>query len=76
MRKYVLLVVLLSLSAIAYESMEMHLIFNPENLQFYKITDPLDTDKIEYDKVTLGVRSAVVLGMTPPGTPSIGGVGR
>ncbi|MCK4528031.1 hypothetical protein KAW18_11735 [candidate division WOR-3 bacterium] len=76
MRKCVLFVVLLSLSAIAYESMEMHLMVNPGNLEFHKITDPLDPDKLEYDIVDLGVRSAVVFGMTPPGTPSIGGVGR
>jgi hypothetical protein len=57
-------------------SIQINLKFSPSDLEFYKIVDPLDINELEYDKVSLCVRSAVVAGMTPPGTPSIGGVGR
>ncbi|MCK4225436.1 hypothetical protein KAX29_00930, partial [candidate division WOR-3 bacterium] len=77
MRKLLVVTILLLCSPLmATISIDMHLQFSPDALVFHKIVDPLDHYKVEYDKVTLGVRSAVVCGMTPPGTPSIGGVGR
>jgi len=57
-------------------SIQVHLSFSFADLEFHKIIDPLDPNETEYDKITLGVRSAIVLGMTIPGTPSIAGVGR
>ncbi len=76
MRKLLVVAILLLCSPLmATISIDMHLQFSPDALVFHKIVDPLDHYKVEYDKVTLGVRSAVVCGMTPPGTPSIGGVG-
>ncbi|MCK4421804.1 hypothetical protein KAW48_08410, partial [candidate division WOR-3 bacterium] len=77
MRKLLVVTILLLCSPLmATISIDMLLQFSPDALVFHKIVDPLDHYKVEYDKVTLGVRSAVVCGMTPRGTPSIGGVGR
>jgi hypothetical protein len=57
-------------------SIQIEFNFSENDLEFHKIVDPLDISEVEYDKVSLGIRSAVVCGMTPPGTPSIGGIGR